>query len=534
MLKALLKKQFLELHTFYFIDKKTGKKRSKGGIVGFVILFAFIFLSLAVAFAGMEFLFAASLLPSGLDWLYFSTIGILAIFFGTFGSVFNTYAGLYHAKDNELLLSMPITPSKILLVRMIGVYLMSLLYSAIVFVPGVIVYWIVKTPTFTTVLFPVLLVFIIALFVHVLTSALGWVVALIASKLKNKAFVTVILSLALLAVYYVCYFKMNSILTYIVDHAENLGVVIRGYLFPIYHLGLAASGNALSMLIFSLIVGALFALTYFILSKSFVKIVTAKRGEEKKEYKEGKTKASGVGASLLGKELKRFTASPTYMLNCGLGLIIMIAASVFAVIKADAVRDMISQLDNSIPALSAFIPVAAAAAIMLVSSMNAISAPSVSLEGNTLWILQSLPVEAKKVMQAKQRLHIILNALPVFFSAVVLGIVIKADVPTVVSITLLSFAFTCLSASFGLMLGIKKPTLEWTNETIPIKQSVPVTIALFGGWLLAVVFAGPYFFLCAFVPAWIYILFWALIIAVASVLISKWNMTKGAEIFSKL
>ena len=166
--------------------------------------------------------------------------------------------------------------------------------------------------------------------------------------------------------------------------------------------------------------------------------------------------------------------------------------------------------------------------------MNAISAPSVSLEGNTLWILQSLPVEAKKVMQAKQRLHIILNALPVFFSAVVLGIVIKADVPTVVSITLLSFAFTCLSASFGLMLGIKKPTLEWTNETIPIKQSVPVTIALFGGWLLAVVFAGPYFFLCAFVPAWIYILFWALIIAVASVLISKWNMTKGAEIFSKL
>ena len=34
----------------------------------------------------------------------------------------------------------------------------------------------------------------------------------------------------------------------------------------------------------------------------------------------------------------------------------------------------------------------------------------------------------------------------------------------------------------GLFLGVKIPTLTWTNEIMPIKQGVPVVIALFGGF----------------------------------------------------
>ncbi len=55
-------------------------------------------------------------LPLGYGWLYYALMGLLALAFGVFGSVFSTYAGLYQAKDNELLLSMPIPPRRILLV----------------------------------------------------------------------------------------------------------------------------------------------------------------------------------------------------------------------------------------------------------------------------------------------------------------------------------------------------------------------------------------------------------------------------------
>ena len=43
-----------------------------------------------------------------MDWLYFTLMGLVAIFLGAFGSVFNTYSSLYLAKDNDLLLSLPI------------------------------------------------------------------------------------------------------------------------------------------------------------------------------------------------------------------------------------------------------------------------------------------------------------------------------------------------------------------------------------------------------------------------------------------
>ena len=47
----------------------------------------------------------------------------------------------------------------------------------------------------------------------------------------------------------------------------------------------------------------------------------------------------------------------------------------------------------------------------------------------------------------------------------------------------------------GLFLGVKTPTLTWTNEIMPIKQGAPVVIALFGGFgYIMLMFVG--FMLC--------------------------------------
>ena len=56
-------------------------------------------------------------------------MGLLAVLLGAFGSVFNTYSSLYLSKDNDLLLSMPIPVRSIMASRLLGVYLMGLMYS---------------------------------------------------------------------------------------------------------------------------------------------------------------------------------------------------------------------------------------------------------------------------------------------------------------------------------------------------------------------------------------------------------------------
>ena len=59
---------------------------------------------------------------------------------GVVGSVFITYSTLYQAKDNDLLLSMPIPVSKILFTRLFGVYVMGLLFEVLVMIPALIVW----------------------------------------------------------------------------------------------------------------------------------------------------------------------------------------------------------------------------------------------------------------------------------------------------------------------------------------------------------------------------------------------------------
>ena len=53
----------------------------------------------------------------------------------------------------------------------------------------------------------------------------------------------------------------------------------------------------------------------------------------------------------------------------------------------------------------------------------------------------------------------------------------------------------CLSSAGGLALNLLRPNLNWTSEGVPIKQSMPVFIALFGFWALAAAIIVPYIFL---------------------------------------
>ena len=83
---------------------------------------------------------------AGAGWLYFTIMSLIAIALGAFGSVFNTYSGLYLSKDNDLLLSMPIPVRYIMISRLLGVYLIGLMYSEVVMLPAIIVYWVIAAP----------------------------------------------------------------------------------------------------------------------------------------------------------------------------------------------------------------------------------------------------------------------------------------------------------------------------------------------------------------------------------------------------
>lgn len=545
MFKALLKKQLTELIMVYFPQRNAKrKKNTDDGTVreskrsfsaGMVVLFAFLWIGMAAAFTGMSELFASTFIHVGLDWLYFAILGMIALFASVLGSVFNTYSTLFHAKDNELLLSMPIKPSMILTVRMISVYTSGLLWSAMVWIPATIVYCLRGGPSVTSVVFSVLLLFMISLLSTVLSCLLGWIVALVAVRLKNKSFVTVILSLVIIGAYYSVYFRMNTLLQKLAQNGEQISQSIKKWVYPIYQLGLAATGKRVPMLVFCLISIASAALCVFILSRTFIRIVTSNRGVDKKVYKERKAKQSSTLDALVKKETCKLLSSSTYMLNSGLGLVLMIGIAVAAIVKRASIVAFFAGMDaQTAEIMTRILPIVATAAVCIISSMCAFTAPSVSLEGKNIWILRSSPVMAYDVLRAKVRFQMIITAVPCIVTTVTLGAVLQTDFITILLMLAATLSFAWLNAVAGLALNLKKPMLDWTNEAVPIKQSMPVAIVMFGGMLVGMVTAGGYIFLSAFVPAWLYLILFSALAAGGAALLTHWLKTRGSRIFNNL
>ena len=228
MLKVLVKKQLAEVFKGYFYDAKKNRMRSKKAIVGWFIFF----IAIMVGLLGGIFTFLAigmcsGLTQAGVGWLYFLIMGSIGVLLGAFGSVFNSYTGLYLSKDNDLLLSLPIPVRTIIGARLVNVWLMGAMYSVVVLLPAVIVYWIVAGPTPARVICGILLFLIITVFVMILSCILGWVVAKISLRLKHKSITTVLFSLLFVGGYYFCYFKASNLVRDIVQNAETYGSKIR-------------------------------------------------------------------------------------------------------------------------------------------------------------------------------------------------------------------------------------------------------------------------------------------------------------------
>ena len=123
MYKVLLKKQLLEINSWLILNKKSGKRRSAGKMAAMVIMWLVIFASLGSVFFGVGTMMCETFVMLDLGWMYIVMMAFMAIMLGVFGSVFNVNATMYQARDNEMLLSLPVKPSAILAARLAGVWM---------------------------------------------------------------------------------------------------------------------------------------------------------------------------------------------------------------------------------------------------------------------------------------------------------------------------------------------------------------------------------------------------------------------------
>ena len=564
MVKILLNKQLAEMHRAFFYDAKKGISRSKGSVVLRFVLFGLLMVAVfAGIFGAVGYMICKPFSALGMGWMFYVIMGFIAIALGAFGSVFNTYSGLYLAKDNDLLLSMPIPVSAIMASRLLGVYLMGLMYSGLVTFSCVIVYFIVNGFSFSALIGGLVYIFFISMVVLILSCLLGWVVAKISLKLKNKSFITVIMSIVGIGLYYFCYYKAQAVLNNLIANAMVYGQEVQQKARILYGFGRMAEGSWLAMLVGLVFVGVLLALTWVVLKQSFLKVATGASGASGEGKTGAKREASGakkmarstrdarstsakpksVARALLDREFVRFKGSANYMLNCGLGTLMLVVLAIALLVKMSFLQNFIGSLGLPSDVLVLF----GVCAICLVASANDMAQPSVSLEGKNIWILQSLPVKAWQVLKAKLSVQILLTAPLSAMCVLAMSCVLGFNLWQVLLALMFVIGFVFLMATFDLFLGLKMPNLIWTSELTPIKQSFGVMIAMFGGWGYVGVIIGLYLLLGGSlrgvfifpdgVNSWfepLYLCFFTVLTWALYLALRTWLKKKGSSVFEKL
>lgn len=248
MIRALLKKQLLELGAAFVRSSKTGKRRSRAGAFGYALLFAVLMLLVMLSFGSMALPLAVTLVPQGLDWLYFVLMELSALTVSVLASAFTSYGHLFRCRDNQQLLALPIPPGAIFAVRCGGVYLTGLIYLLLAWVPSVVCYALAAPRPGGALLAALPVALALAGVSMVLAVLLGWAVALLNRRAQHKSLVTVVGTLLFLAVYYAAFCWVSNAVEALAVDAVQAGATAGRVAAPLHLLGLAAVGNVPALL----------------------------------------------------------------------------------------------------------------------------------------------------------------------------------------------------------------------------------------------------------------------------------------------
>ena len=333
---------------------------------------------------------------------------------------------LYDAKDNELLLSLPIEDKYIILARMINVFANAIIYTSLVWIPMIVHSQIYLGFNVLNLIYGIITLILLTLTVTALSCLFGHLIARLTRKVKKKNLVTTVLTLVLLGLYYYVYFNANRYLTALLMYKDKFISFLntKGILLSV--LGKAVTGNSISLLIATGIYLVITVLGFLLILPNYRKQLIATPAFAKKEFKGNYSKQSSVANTLISREVKLFFSNATYTLNCGLGVIILVGGAIALIIFKGKIDELLPLLDI-LPIVKTVLPILLLCAILLIVGMDALSVPAVSLEGKNYWIVRSLPISTYDILNSKRLLQFRMHVVPSVLLALVCTFIFKID-----------------------------------------------------------------------------------------------------------
>lgn len=485
-----MKSNFLELMKVDLRESLDVRKfkENKGKSLSFIALIA-LFVCLGLFLSTVYSLLFGTMFSSlGTNMVYnlMFMVGLASVF--ALSTAMFKIKAIFVGKDYEMLRSMPIKKTAIIASKIVNLYLIELLYSAVLLIPNVIVCT-VLSQDFSFVLLGLVYVLFIPMLPMLVAGLFSLFVTLIADRFKFGNIINFILYMGLFVCIFLFSFMMNSGSTD-AEAVESMMSSINGlsWVNPTSRLILLTHTQSyFYVIVFAAVNLGLFALVVMFIALLFDKVHESINSYRSNTvYVRKKLESKGQFGTLLSLEAKRYFTSKYYFLNTissGIAAIVMCGFLGFGIDRNLTEGTEIYNLVQRFGHL-AFL------AIILMIGISTPASCSINIEGKTFWMLKSLPLDHRKTAQAKLFLSSAILGVCSLFASTLVVCIIPLPVFAIVMIYILPLLFVVLASEIGLIINLHFYKLNWKNEVEAVKQSASVVITMLADWGVAILLAG--------------------------------------------
>ena len=474
LLKAVLSQ---DMNMFKYSAGKNASKFKK------IILPIFLFIIVSVSIGYYAYAIAEILAPLHLTFIMLSMF-IAAVTILTFvEGIYKSQGILFEAKDNDMLFSLPIKKSTILFVRLFKLILFEYVYNLMFILPAFAIYIYFENPGIEFYLISLLMTLLIPIIPTVISCFIGYIVKMVSSKFKAKKIIqTVLSSIVFIGIFFVS-FNLNSFMENIASNARNLNEMLTKIYYPIgAYISLINKFDILMFIKLLAINIIPFAIFIMLGQKYYFNIISNLKSSNvniRKNKKETITIRKPI-ISLAMKEIKRYLSSTVYMFNSSFGLVLALVLTIILCLKG---KEMLVSLLSSYGMTNTIsVELLFYGLILFTGAFTSITSSSISLEGKTINITKTLPISYKTILNSKI-LYCFIIELPFFLISELIFIFrFGMSLTYFMQIIALTFILIFISAVIGLLVNLKYPKLNASNDTEVVKQSMSSTISVFIGW----------------------------------------------------
>ena len=450
------------------------KERKKLGLYLLVIAFIAVLVcgySFAMAY-GYAYIGLADLLP-----VIMMTVTSILVLATTFFKINGT---LYGIKDYDMVMSLPVKKSTVIISRLLFLYFVDFLFVLGVMLPTGIVYTMFGKGNAMFYLLYTVSLFIIPIFPMILSGTIGAVITIIASRSKYKNAISIALSLFACIGIMLLSFQTRDMNK---EKLTRLSTMLLEQLYRMYppakwyHNGISKGDiNQFGLyVIVSLIAFALFVKLVSLVYSNIQTALTTYKAS--KNYKMTKQYEASPFMSLYKKELKRYFSCPIYVVNTIIGVIFLVALAIsllfFSPTQIEAGMEM--------PGLSLWFNKLIPLIESIMLTLCCTTASSLSLEGKNLWILKTSPVENKVIFDSKIAVNLTLSIPAILVSGIIIRIGIEMNLIETILLFVTPIVYAFFVAVLGMFMNIKLPNYEWVNEVSVVKQGASTMFTMLVG-----------------------------------------------------